>query len=492
MLLDTPLCAHILTHIPLHRRSDLRALLTTTKAFHAATEPLYYSHLVFTDVRRTRLFINSLNLSTSGPRRAAHVRTFGINLSELRSRAVVHSLEAVNIHVVLRRDFWDAVSAAMQRMVTLETLVLVQMPGVRMDFLDTSNCEFSLRDIKVHWAFDAHVARFLNAQANKGRLRSVQLYNVSVPPAEVEQIVQAQLHLHTIDLLDISFSIAPHVHPGSMPALAYIQILLDTPAPTLPALQNILAHLTAGGTAGLRGLSLHDLPPDVSTPLVQYLAAGFHQTLVHLSHIHLPPPYPPHSPERSTFLASLLHFRRLISIELSLNSWEFTSTATNTTTLGKSTAAAAVAMNQNMGLNLATLNQLGIPSPAAQKALVCEMKTFCPTLRIVVLWLGRIRFRWAFVCDGVPIRCPMGEDGVGAGGVGGEEEGAEGKVGEGGSGSRSSAVVAQQQFGNFGLGGTRGVPSVPPRIENAAVGGEWHYRLETNQWPGYSNLWCTC
>lgn len=90
------------------------------------------------------------------------------------------------------------------------------------------------------------------------------------------------------------------------------------------------------------------------------------------------------------------------------------------------------------------------------------------------------------MCDGVPIRCTNAVNESEADAAG------EVQVGDGGGSGSSGSASAGALAGLGGVLGMRGVPSVPPRIENAAVSGEWHHRMETNQWPGYSTLWYSC
>ncbi|KXN82106.1 hypothetical protein AN958_03198 [Leucoagaricus sp. SymC.cos] len=494
---DDTICRRILRYIPLHRRTDLFALLTTCKSFHSLVEPLVYSHIIFTDVRRIRLFMNTLTTSEAGARLGMMIKTFGINLNELRARTPVY------VPVVLRREFWESVRVGLGFMKALESFVLVQTPGLRIGFswiLDEGEMPFALKEVKMQMTFDNHVARFLNRQSEKGRLRAVQVSNASatrslaLDPSSGEQqqevvVEEEEVKLNGVEVLDISLSVTPYIDVWTLGSLTNLQLVVDLPmnnagAETIVA---TIAHLLISHWSStpppLRGLSIIDLPPSFSSTLLSSLTGttssttasyAVHQlsrlseTLHHISHLHLPKPYPSRSESRLRFYNDLMSFRGLRSIELLLNSWE-DPTTTTTTTLGYGGGAHA---NGGGGL-------LTPPSPAAQKALVSELRVYCPSLRIVVLWVGKMRFRWVYVVERDMVEMKMLRSCEVPEWVEQEEE--------------QHEAGDQRGVGAMdgGVEGGRGESEVP-RIENAVVPGEWHYRMEANQWNGYSTLWSTC
>lgn len=484
------LCEKILSHIPLHRRHDLYSLLLTSKSFHAATQPIFYSYNIFTDVRRIQLFTHTL--TKISPHLATHVRTFGINLNDHRYRTS---------DSFLFQQFWDDVKSALGLMSSLETFVLIQISDLKIDFvtriLDHS-WSFALKQVKFHLAYDNHVARFLNAQAVAGRLRVVQLYTTVVPPLHStnDEEDDEKLILPTVDTLDISLSITPYIHVPSIPHLTHFQLLIDTQQSneiSISTLSNNLNNLLSSSQTLLRGFSILEIPSNLSTPLLTHLLTSIPKlssTLHHLSHFHLPPPYPTHSPIRTQFFSSLISLRRLISIELCLNSWDFSPssiTTTTTTPTPTTTGGPGIPIPPPPPPSANSNSNWNLPSPAAQKALVSELKTYCPSLRIIVFWLGKIRFRWAFVNDGVPIQVahqPSGHSRIQENETTGGASG-----GSSGGGGRSTTTMTM----TTNPGGSSGtIECVSPRIENAATSGEWHYRMEVNQWPGNSKLWSTC
>jgi hypothetical protein len=87
--------------------------------------------------------------------------------------------------------------------------------------------------------------------------------------------------------------------------------------------------------------------------------------------------------------------------------------------------------------------------------------------------------RWAFIGDGLPFQLQKTTttttttSGRGGGG--------------GGGGSGGDDNVEHEREHEI----TTSSPSLC-RIDNAALSGDWHYRVEAGQWPGHSRLWHTC
>lgn len=575
---DHSLCKLILAHVPLYRRHDLHSLLLTSKSFHTAAEELVYHHIIFTDVRRIRLFVASL---TNAPRLAGLVHTFGINLSELRMRAQIHRQEALNVQTVLRREFWEAVKTVLGAMTALENLVLVQIPGLRMNFTwmlsQDDEFPFALKEIKFNLAFDNHIARFLNAQGAKGRLHAVQLYNMAVPrisdallsldPTAANSVDGTEdgnggggiedIRLPVVEVLDISLSITPHISASSLnPRLAHLQLYVDVHTTQVGVLVDALLHLlsasstsaNARGVRKIRGLSLVEVPISLSTPLLAQLAqsdalSNLTSTLHHLSHFHLPRPYPqiqtqssrsrlpnsrshshshshtqnanqspldesPNISEKLDFLHTLTSFHSLHSLELSLSSWDFFDTSH--TTIHNFGFHAPHPPPRTIHTSSVVQQAPGtVPSPTTQKVWLAELKMYCPSLRIVVFWLGKVRFRWIYhhaYYSGDPSEdghhlnggeapevlfndmVPSWELQPEEDGVVQERTREEGEGGGGGSGGGGSGVVKQRTGG----ASTIRVDCGPPKLQNAVVPGEWHYRMDGNQWPGHSTLWSTC
>ncbi|KAJ3572908.1 hypothetical protein NP233_g2779 [Leucocoprinus birnbaumii] len=567
----------VLSYIPLHRRRDLYSLLLTSKSFHTAAEPLVYHNAVFYDVRRLICFLHTLSRT---PRLAGLVHTFGINFGDLRPRVQSYTRQlALNsqLETILRRSFWNLVNRAMSTMTSLQTLILIQIPDLRMNFtwiLDEQTQEeelpFALKEIELNLAFDNHVAKFLNAQGEKGRLRVVRLRHMDVPgtsdlllrcdPTADEDIGGSgaieDIRLPDVEILDMSLSIAPHL--GSLGrSLTNLQIHVDVQIPEAGILVDTLVHLISPANSRVvRGLSLVDLPASISTSVFTQIAnspvlSNLTTTLQHLSHFHLPAPYSPQPPSRSPvqtsnssflphylndelptscgepspipekleFLHTLTHFHSLRSLELSLSSWDFfDSSFTTIQNFNYISVNPQYPHPHHFRPSSFSISSVGggggpggiaansVPSPTTQKILLGELKAHCPSLRLVVLWLNRIKFRWTYKSyraadlnvgieemevlygsmkpiwetDGSLISSwEDGEFGVakGQGGVGAGAGGGSGR-------KNTSGVVEDASMVQVNCG--------PPVLSNKVIPGEWFCRMDMNQLASLSSLWISC
>jgi hypothetical protein len=403
-------------------------------------------------------------------------------------------------HSVTQQDFWDDVQLALSLMERLETLVLIEMASPKIPYwtriLDHPY-PFALEEVKLHLSFDDPLIRFLNAQAQRGgRLRAVRIYNTTSTDGgnddeDDEGLVKSeQLVLPDVETLDISISLSPCIRPKSLPKLTHLQLSFDSPlnnelSPS--QLLTILSHLiltTTPSSSRLRGLSLLQLPHHLSTAaLLQHVIKLTNSTLSHLSHLHLPTPYPSQAFIKSQFLARLIEFPRLSSIELSLDSWDpaytppsHNNNSSTTTTTTTTAATIGPGIPPTLSPDPTSPPPFHLPTPVSQKALISELKTYCPTLRTIVFWYGKIRMRWAFVHDGLPFQLAT--------------TGASGTKEPSGSGNGDEEREMMMMMTTTTT--TTAAASELCRIDNAAWSGEWHYRVETGQWAGHSRLWYTC
>lgn len=459
MRLSAEICSRIVAYIPSSRHKDLRSLLYTNRAFHVAAQPKFYSHLSFMGIAATRF---TFTINHVAPHLAAYIRTFG----------VISSRPAGKFGGVLGPYFWEGVRNAMKKMRNLETLIFDCVPEPCFTYfldLDGTEWPFKLQQIELHLVLDPHVQNFLNKQADAGCLRIVQFLPHGICLDKDKEVV-----LPTVDLLKTKFSLATYIQA---PSVIYLQLTFDHHTP-ITVKEDTYISITLSKFPLLRSLSILDLPALLSAPTLAHLVSSLPtltDNLLYLSHFHLPEPYPAHSRERRLFFASLLRFRRLQTLEVSLDTWHLDFLVPLNRTTATSRGRGEIRLFPNIG---AEINTDLHPSRAVQRGIITELATVCPTLRTVVLWYRGAGVKWSFIeaNDGLLVR--MGDHNLHERDV---EEAIAVACGGGGGGGGSGSC-------NTGGRSIR-VEHIPPKIKNSAKVGSWQFCGEATQCPGQSNLW---
>lgn len=359
----------------------------------------------------------------------------------------------------------------MKKMRNLETLIFDCVPGPCFTYiLDDTEWPFKLQQIELHLALDPHVQNFLNKQADAGCLRIVRFL-----PHGTWGLLDKdkEVVLPTVDLLKTKFSLAKYIQA---PSVKYLQLTFDHHTP-ITVKEDTNISITLSKFPLLRSLSILDLPAFLSAPTLAHLVSSLPtlaDNLLYLSHFYFPEPYPAHSRERRLFFASLLRFRRLQTLEVSLDTWHLDFLVPLTRTTATSRGRGEIRLFPNIGAEIDTDLH---PSRAVQRGVITELATFCPTLRTVVLWYRGTGVKWSFIeaNDGLLVR--MGDHNLHERDV---EEAIAAACGGGGGGGSGSC--------NTGGRSIR-VEHVSQKIENSAKVGSWQYCGEATQCPGQSNLW---
>ncbi|TFK68402.1 hypothetical protein BDN72DRAFT_841785 [Pluteus cervinus] len=344
--------------------STLSSLCLTSKFLHRIAEPHLYTHLMFFDPHHTNLACQTI---LRRPQLGLHVRTF---CHHPEPRRFPH----------LPQAFWLLISKVLCCMKNLDCLMLSDDATFSHTWVllapPDSGCDglpSQIRDIKLKMAWDNNVLKFIQHQSKVNQFR---VYSPFDDANALTPLLDPPLVPLSLQVFDGYFPaiwyfcqcplthaqiVVPSIPPGPLPG--------DTLLPLFQRLAS--AHKT------LRSLSLLDLPPTVAPDVVN-AAAQYLPALRHLGVLALP------IRDRHTFLRPLMYLHDLTSIELDLSSWStYVAAASRTTAHAFSPA----------------YTPMYHPSSAALRALACELKTFCPTLVSVSLWVGpdaTTRVRWLY------------------------------------------------------------------------------------------------
>ncbi|KAJ3500720.1 hypothetical protein NLJ89_g9669 [Agrocybe chaxingu] len=276
------------------------------------------------------------------PRRALQACTTVVHNERLalHVRTFCFNQEGTRHPVDLGREFWLVVQRALINMSNLEILILCDNTYMNGWVLDNPAIQFSLQDCKLRFRWEAPVIRFLKRQDG---LRSLYLYD----PFEDLSETLPQGALPTLQTFDGTFLVGMQMVRSP---ITHMQVLIDVePASVLASLPRL-----AQMKKTLRGLNLVDVMEEISLPALELIT----RALPDLRHLGLFS-YP--MTNRHEFHKYLLPMHSLRSIELDVSRWN------------------------------------PPPSvPAGQRALACELQTFCSTIDKVLFWTGTSRFRWIY------------------------------------------------------------------------------------------------
>ncbi|KDR77483.1 hypothetical protein GALMADRAFT_224830 [Galerina marginata CBS 339.88] len=512
------------------RRPDLLALIQTCKAFQREAEPRLYAQIMLSDTHRARSVCRTLHTSERGL--ALHVRAFCFTQDRprptRRPMAVAYNPDEIPSNN-LGREFWGVVQSALTKMGNLEILLLADLSAANSWVLDDARITFRLRELKIRFAWDIYLVRFLRRHG--ANLKALHCYdcmdldadvdlalglgvtnadpNLSLPPNSLPDLrifdgmLSHALHLLALPPLSASSSSPPSAQPA--PNLSHIQLSVDLNQPDALATLTSIVRLTSSfpsppspsnpthkHTLTLRALSLLDPPHDLPLPFLALLApisspssspspSPLSSPLRHLGLL----PYPISASSRPTFLAHLLRLPYLTHIELDLSRWAAAGPGWGPAPSGgypSLPSLPSLPSYPSLPSHPLSSNPLSshpthasqypaythqlTPPPPSQRALASEIRTFCPSIRVVVFWIGNVKVRWAWVSSaqlGVDGREGHGQEGHGQEGYGQEERhGRNEKEGGGGGG------------GGYGDGHGPGA---------------WVSRVEQGAYPQYSNAW---
>ncbi|KIL61922.1 hypothetical protein M378DRAFT_13243 [Amanita muscaria Koide BX008] len=238
----------------------------------------------------------------------------------------------------LPHSFWVAIQDALSRMSNLDALHLSDNTFSNSWILDPEHFTFQLSEAKLRFAWDEYTVNFLQ---NQHRLRVLQLID------QMDDVVRLQIQPSALPFLQVfDGNLLIGVQFLTCP-LTHIQLAVDMEGSQalelLPRLA--LAHKT------LHAVNILSLPEDVSARALCILANSC-PLLRHVGILHLPIVH------RQKFYHALMQMHYVRTIELDVHRWQ------------------------------------PLPSPAAQRAVVTEIRTYRPTIQHVVLWVGQTRIRW--------------------------------------------------------------------------------------------------
>ena len=244
-----------------HRQRDLLSLNLTCKTFQREAEIRLYSCLNLAHPETTLSACESL---ISNERLALHVRVFVYNeiVDNDRPRPGV--------------QFWSQIQQALVQMVNLETLVLSDLSFSNSWIFGTPNIQFRLREAKLRFAWDAFIIQFFESQTN---LRSIYFHD-SVDREDAIPHISPQA-LPNLQQFDGAMLIGYQMLPFS--PLSHLQLIVDCEH------DSVLEILSRFGILRktLRGLSLLDLPEEITPRALDIISRGIPEIL-HLGLL----PYP--------------------------------------------------------------------------------------------------------------------------------------------------------------------------------------------------------
>ncbi|TFK38945.1 hypothetical protein BDQ12DRAFT_630043 [Crucibulum laeve] len=304
------------------RRRDLLVLCVTCKAFQRAAECKLYSMMYLIDVNRAQQACRTL--ITTG--RVSYVRTFVFHPDS--RRGPIPPLKPV---------FWSLMQGALNAMRNLESLTIVDPTFSNTWIFDPDQISFQLRESKLRFTWDNHIARFLEGQK---KLRVLQFYERQPISATIDR------PLPSLRMLDSCLSIATQLISSP---ISNMQVVMDVEDVQI-ALTMLRKFANLHKT--LRALNLLDIVDDnVSLKIFNSVSRSCPQ-LIHLGLL----PLPVH--HRHKFHHCLMDMHSLRSIELDIARWT------------------------------------PPPPTIAQRALAAELKIYCPTICTVTFWIGGTRCRW--------------------------------------------------------------------------------------------------
>ncbi|KAH9480096.1 hypothetical protein JR316_0006693 [Psilocybe cubensis] len=237
----------------------------------------------------------------------------------------------------LGRPFWESVQRALIAMSNLEVLLISDSSYQNSWILDSPNINFQLQEVKLRFTWDEPIVRFLETQNS---LRNIHFYYFD----DSQHVLQPQ-SLPELRVFDGSLSIGMQVMHCQ---LTHIQLVVDCDAG--PAL-SLLPRL-GGLRKTLRGLSLLDISDDAALSALDIISR-YLPNLIHVGLFAYP------ALRRYEFHQYLMRMPRLEIIEVDVGRW-----------LERPTTS------------------------AGQRALASELRTYVPTIKMVVFWIVNSKYTW--------------------------------------------------------------------------------------------------
>ncbi|EAU80859.2 hypothetical protein CC1G_03035 [Coprinopsis cinerea okayama7 len=352
--LSPELCSRIVQFVDVRHTSDLARLCTVSKVFLKEAEPRLYSQLVFGDPRRAVGALRSVVGSERGVGKWVRVFWFVYEWGVQGTYGGQGGggqgggsggQGGQGGPPPLPRGFWETVRAALKKMTGLEMLVLY----------DHTRMNTWLR-LRFRW--DANIVSFVRHQHNLELLQVADFVE-----AETEERVGVG-RLERLSVVEAHVSVAGQFLEERGSRLRNVQVLVDRGHVGVLLGRGSGSGGGAGGGGGgggavarlpkgLRGLSILDLPEEYAVEVLEAVSVSCPE-LRALGQFPLP------ILKRHKFTASLMRLHYLRCIEVDLSSWQ------------------------------------PMPVAGAQRALAAELKTFCPSLRWVVVWLQHTRVTWTY------------------------------------------------------------------------------------------------
>ncbi|KAI0775609.1 hypothetical protein BD413DRAFT_279821 [Trametes elegans] len=313
---------------------DILTLSHTSKALQRAAEPRLYENVVFNDAEST--YFGCHAILVRGAFRAPYVKR--IQVFQDPRRAVGR-----NNLAAAPPQFWMSFQHVLTKTVNLEYLFFHPPTMMNSWLLDHEDFRFQLREAQLRLPWDSHMVSFLQTQQKLLSLATVDaredgpLYPLPPTALPVLEIFNGPA-LIVAELL------------GS--PLKRLQMIADEE--TAPILPTIVADLSKI-MKPLRTLSIVRLPEEFVLETFQLISAAvFAPRLRYLGVL----PLPTAMREWHHLYRGLMRLTALTAVAVDVTHWEVP------------------------------------PIDHFQRAILLELRTYCPTLQHVVFWISSHRFHW--------------------------------------------------------------------------------------------------
>ncbi|KAI0056387.1 hypothetical protein BV25DRAFT_1921027 [Artomyces pyxidatus] len=327
------------------RFQDLLALSASCKALNAPAEKVLYRAFSVSDPNKAYRICQTLS---SNSHLAQHVRYFALLYRQSRNTSMSWAAP-------LPIQFWRAVHHALNSMTRLESLVMSDPSGLpRGDsytWVLPAEADFRLRELRIQMPWDEDSAAFVARQRHLHSLQSTEISDAYVFPV-ANPLDRSEPLLPLLEILDAPFRVARQFLDSPLTHLQVFPDIVDSEdCDTL----EFISHLWRVRKT-LRSLCIHDMHEPRVVEVLR-LAARNCPSILYIGILPLPPV------SRTAIHASLFSFPKLAMLEIDLGAW----------------------------------------NPAAQapmqKALATELHTYCPALRVLIIWLNNHRFVWRLQYD---------------------------------------------------------------------------------------------
>ncbi|KAI0369436.1 hypothetical protein BV20DRAFT_364977 [Pilatotrama ljubarskyi] len=313
---------------------DLLALSCTSKAFQRAAEPKLYEVMILRDAHSTFLACHAVMVRDAY--RGAYVKRLVIYQDP---RRVTTRNDLRNVPP----QFWLALQHALTKLPNLEFLAIHDPACEHSWLLDHDDIKFQLREATLRLPWDGHMVAFLQTQ------HKLQLLTTSDSREE-------------LPLFPLPPNCLPVLEVYSGPLLAVAELLgsplkrvqMAAEDETVPFIPTVIADL-GKIMKTLRNLCIVGLPEELVLETVQLVSKSVYASNLRYLGIL---PLPAKLREWNLIHRCLMKLPALTAIELDVSHWE------------------------------------PRPNEHFQRAILLELRIFCPTLLHVVFWITQHRFHW--------------------------------------------------------------------------------------------------